>query len=75
VYIKVSPMSGLQRFRYEANSHLGSLVCSRPQKREKKNLRQNFFFDSSKSRGRDSFKRGRFVTPQNFNFWNVTKIH
>jgi hypothetical protein len=40
---------------YEPSSHLGSLVQSRSQRREKKNWKHNFFSDPSKSRGRDSF--------------------
>jgi hypothetical protein len=44
VYLKESPMRGLRRFMDEASSHLGSLVHSRSQRREKKNSRQSFRF-------------------------------
>ena len=37
-----------------------------------KTPKPNLFLSSlSESRGRDSFKGGRFVTSQNFKFWNV----
>jgi hypothetical protein len=64
--------------RYEACSHLGSLICSRLRKREKKNWRKSFRISFSihpNLRDKIHFKGCRFVTTQNFKFWNVNKIH
>jgi hypothetical protein len=64
--------------RYEANSHLRLLDRSRSRKRDKKNWRQNFqisFLIHSNLEGEIHFKGGRFATPLNVKFWNVTKIH
>jgi hypothetical protein len=54
--------------RYEASSHLGSLVHSRSRRREKKNWRHNLWITFSIRPNLEDeihFKGGRFVTPQN----------
>jgi hypothetical protein len=47
------------------------------QEEELKTEFPNLFFDPSESRGDIHLRGGggRFVPPQTFEFWNVTKIH
>jgi hypothetical protein len=78
MYLKVSPMRGLRCFKVRGKltpEFARPFKIAEETQEELKAEFPNLFSDPSESRGEIHFKGGRFVTPLNVKFWNVTKIH
>jgi hypothetical protein len=78
VYLKVLPMRRLRRFKVRGkltSRFIGPFKITKEREEEFKAEFSNFFSDPSESQDEIHFRGGRFVTPQNSQVWNVTKIH
>jgi hypothetical protein len=78
VYLKVLPMRRLRYFKVQgklAPRFIGPFKITKEREEEFKTEFSNFFSDPSESQDEIHFRGGRFVTPQNSQVWNVTKIH
>jgi hypothetical protein len=78
VHLKVLPMRRLQCFKVRGKLRPRFIGPSKIMKEREECFKSefpNFFLIVPNLEDEIHFKRGRFVTPQNSKFWNVTKIH
>jgi hypothetical protein len=77
VYLKVSPMRSLRCFKVRGNfspRFIDPFKITKEREEELKIEFPSFFPIRPNLSDEIHFKGGRFVTPQNFQFWNVIKI-
>jgi hypothetical protein len=77
VYLKVSPMRSLRCFKVRGNfspRFIDPFKITKEREEELKTEFPSFFPIRPNLSDEIHFKGGRFVTPQNFQFWNVIKI-
>jgi hypothetical protein len=77
VYLKELPMKGLRHIKEQEKltpRYIGPFKIMEEREEELETQFLNLFFDLSESQGKIHFKGGRFITPQNSKFQDVTKI-